>query len=139
MTTTLNPYLSFDGNAREAMTFYQSVLGGGLDIATFKDFPDAPHEPSDDDLVMHSYLHTDDGLQLMAADTPAGVPYTPTAGVAMSLEGTDEQALRRQWEALADGGTVNMPLGTAPWGGQFGMLTDKFGIAWYVTIDTSES
>ena len=140
MATTLNPYISFNGNTREAMTFYQSVLGGSLDVVTFKDFPDMPHESSDDDLVMHAYLRTDDGLQLMAADTPTGVTHTPAAGVAMSLEGTDEQALTRQWNALADGGTVSMPLAAAPWGGgQFGMLTDRFGIAWYVTIDAPES
>jgi len=137
--TSLNPYLSFPQNAREAMTFYQSVLGGSLDVVTFKDFPDMPHEASDDDLVMHAYLHTDDGIQLMAADTPTGVPYNPPAGVALSLEGTDEEALTRQWNALADGGTVSMPLGTAPWGGQFGMLTDRYGVAWYVTIDANDS
>jgi len=140
MTTTLNPYLSFGGDTREVMTFYQSVLGGSLDIATYKDFPDMPHEPADDDLVMHAYLHTDDGIQLMAADSPSGVPYTPTAGVALSLAGDDEHELTRQWNALADGGTVTMPLGAAPWGsGQFGMLTDRYGIAWYVTIDAAQS
>jgi PhnB protein len=136
---TLNPYLSFQNNARDVMEFYQSVLGGSLDVVTFKDFPDMPHEASDDDLVMHAYLHTDDGIQLMASDTPAGVPYTAPAGVALSLEGSDEQTLTRQWNALADGGTVSMPLDTAPWGGRFGMLTDKFGVAWYITIDASDS
>lgn len=138
--TTLNPYLSFRDNARDAMTYYQSVLGGSLDVVTFKDFPDIPHEAADDDLVMHAYLHTDDGLVLMGADTPAGVPYHAPAGFAISLEGPDDDALTRRWNALADGGTVSMPLAAAPWGGgKFGMLTDRFGIAWYVTIDASES
>jgi PhnB protein len=106
---------------------------------TFKDFPDMPHEESDDDLVMHAYLHTDDGIQLMGSDTPAGVPYSAPAGVSLSLEGDDEESLTRQWNTLAEGGTVTMPLGRAAWGGTFGMLTDRFGVAWYVTIDAPAS
>ncbi len=135
--TTITPYLSFKDNTREVMEFYQSVLGGTLDLVHFRDFPDLPHDPGDDDLIMHAHLHTDDGIELQASDTPSATDYAAPAGVALSLEGDDAASLTRQWNALADGGDVQMPLGPAPWGGMFGMVTDRFGVAWYVTIDTS--
>lgn len=132
--STITPYLSFRDNAREAMEFYQSVLGGALDLVHFRDFPQMPHDPADDDRIMHAHLHTDDGIVLLAADTPTGMDYRSPAGISLSLEGSDEATLRRQFDSLAEGGSVQMPLGAAPWGGVFGMLTDRFGIGWYVTV-----
>ena len=70
MTVQLNPYLSFQDNAREAMTFYQSVLGGELTMSTFAEFH-ASDDPAEQDKVMHSHLESADGLVLMGADTPA--------------------------------------------------------------------
>ena len=80
MTVRLNPYLSFRDNAREAMTFYESVFGGELTVSTFAEFH-ASDDPSEQDKVMHSHLETPDGLMLMAADTPNGIEYRPQAGV----------------------------------------------------------
>ncbi|MEQ6899116.1 VOC family protein [Microbacterium sp. KR10-403] len=136
---SLNAYISFRGNAREAMNFYRDVLGGTLDVLTFGDFPQMPHDPADDGLIMHSYLRTDDGLVLMASDTPSSMDYAAPAGVSLALNGAaeDDAALRRCWDALADGGTVTMPLDAAMWGGTFGMLTDRFGIAWLFSIDAA--
>ena len=73
----------------------------------------------------------------MAADTPSSMPYTPAAGVSISISGDDEAELERYWDALADGGTVGMPFETPPWGGRFGMLTDRFGIDWMVALNAS--
>ena len=134
---TLNAYLSFKDNTREAMGFYQSVLGGTLEITTFGEFPDMPHDAAEADLVMHSHLRTDDGLVLMASDTASTMPYREPAGVSLALGGDDERAMRACWDALADGGTITMPLAPPPWGGQFGMLVDRYGISWMVTIDDS--
>ena len=133
MSVVLNPYLNFKDNAREVITFYQSVFGGELTISTFGDLG-APVEPDEKDLVMHSDLVADNGLRIMAADTPSHMEYKPAAGFAVSLSGEDEATLQGYWDKLADGGTVGMPLEKAPWGDMFGMCTDKFGTPWLVNI-----
>jgi PhnB protein len=131
MAVRLNPYLSFQDSAREAMTFYQSVLGGELTVSTFGEFQ-ASDDPAEQDKVMHSQLETPDGLVLMAADTPARMDHQPQAGVSVSLSGDDEAKLRGFWERLSEGGTVVMPFEKAPWGAVFGMCVDRFGTSWMV-------
>jgi PhnB protein len=134
MTVQLNPYLSFQDSARDAMTFYQSVLGGELTVSTFAEFK-ASDDPAEADKVMHSRLETPDGLVLMGADTPAGMEYRPQAGVSVSLSGDDEAKLRGCWERLSEGGTVVMPFDQAPWGAIFGMCIDRFGTSWMVNAE----
>jgi PhnB protein len=74
MPVTLTPYLHFRGNTREAMEFYHSVLGGELNLQTFKDVH-AAQDPSNDDLVMHAHLDGDNGLVVMASDPPSRMQY----------------------------------------------------------------
>jgi PhnB protein len=135
MTTQLSPYLSFRDNARQAMDFYHSVLGGELTASTFAEFQ-ASDDPAEQDKIMHSMLTTSGGLVLMASDTPSRMDYTPGNNFSISLSGdkADEDELRGYWDKLAAGGTQTMPLGPAPWGDIFGMCTDKFGINWLVNI-----
>ena len=75
MSSRLNPYISFAGNAREAMEFYQRVFDGSLTLSTFGEFgpPDAPGA----DKIMHAQLETDGGFTLMGADTPPGTEHEP--------------------------------------------------------------
>jgi len=129
----LNPYLSFRDNAREALGFYHSVLGGELSLSTFGDFQ-ASSDPAEQDKIMHGMLEAPGGLVLMGADTPAGMEYQAPAGISISLSGDDDSTLRRAWDGLAAGGTVVMPLEKAPWGDTFGTLVDRFGITWLVNI-----
>jgi PhnB protein len=129
MAVRLNPYLNFRNDAREAMTFYQSVLGGELTISTFGEYQ-ASEDPAEQDKVMHAQLETPDGIVLMAADTPNAMEHRPQAGVWVSLSGDDEARLRGYWESLSDGGTVVMPFEKAPWGDTFGMCVDRFGTNW---------
>ncbi|BCW45472.1 VOC family protein [Arthrobacter sp. StoSoilB5] len=135
MTTRLNPYISFRDNARDAINFYESVFGGELTLSTFGEYQ-ASEDPAEAEKVMHSMLVTPNGLTLMAADTPNGMDYNPGNNMSVSLSGQseDEAELRGYWDKLADGGTVTMPLESAPWGDTFGMCVDKFGIAWLVNI-----
>lgn len=137
MATTLTPYLSFATQAREAMEFYRSVLGGQLDITPFGAF-ETPGLPDGAEGVMHAQLVTPAGLTLMAADTPPGMEPREGTSISLSLSGgpDDEATLRGYWDGLAQGGTVTVPLDTAPWGDTFGMLTDRFGTAWMVSIGT---
>ncbi|MDN5726187.1 MAG: VOC family protein [Propionibacteriales bacterium] len=134
MTSRLNPCLLFDGNAREAMTFYQSVLGGDLEIGTAADFGAADPAETDDDKVMHSTLNTLDGYTLMAWDAPDRVAHRPGNNVAVFIGGTGE-ALTRHFVGLAESGTVTLPLDKQPWGDVAGSLVDQFGITWMFNID----
>ncbi|MEJ1195251.1 VOC family protein [Arthrobacter sp. R4] len=135
MPTTLNPYLGFRDNAREAMTFYQSVFGGDLALSTFGEFQ-ASEDPAEADKIMHGMLTTDKGLVLMGADTPNGMDLAQGSSISVSLSGDDEAELRGYWDKLSgDGGSVTVPLEPAPWGDIFGMCTDKFGTAWLVNVN----
>jgi PhnB protein len=129
----LNPYLTFDGEAREAMTFYHSVLGGELAVNTFAELH-ASEDPAEADKIMHAMLETPHGLTLMGADTATAMGFEAPGGFAVSLSGDDDAELRRCWEGLTAGATVKVPLEKAPWGDTFGMFTDRFGIEWMVNI-----
>jgi PhnB protein len=133
MASRLNPYINLpDGKAREAMEFYQSVLGGDLNVMTFGDMG------ADGDLagqVMHSQLETPAGFTLMGADTPEGMAQvTYGNNISVSLSGDDTEELTGYFSGLAEGGTITTPLEKQVWGDVFGMLVDKFGVTWLVNI-----
>jgi len=130
----LNPYLQFDGTAREAMENYRDIFGGQLDVNTFGDFGggDETHgAPADG--IMHAQLTTDLGFTLMGSDLPPGLGGVPENG-SVSLSGDEGDILRGYFEKLSDGGTVTMPLEKQMWGDEFGMCVDRFGISWMVNI-----
>lgn len=137
--TTLNPYISFKDNARAAMEFYQQALGGDLQVMTFGDMPGMVEDEAEKSLVMHAMLTTPDGLVLMGSDTPAHMEYQAPQGVSVSLSGSDEAALRAIWATLAEGATVTLPFEQAPWGDQFGMLIDRFGVSWMFSAGAEQS
>lgn len=132
MPSRLNPYISFQGTARDAMEYYHSVFGGDLHMNTFGEYGQAgtPVE----NLIMHATLETPTGFTLMGSDTPPGMDYTPGSAVTISLSGDDEAELRGYWDKLSDGGTVAMALEPQMWGDTFGMCVDRFGTAWMVNI-----
>jgi PhnB protein len=133
MTISLNPYLNFTDNARDAMDFYKSVFGGNVEMHTFKEY-NASQDPSEDDKIMHSVLEADNGIMFMAADTPNNMEFKAGTNYSMSLSGDNEAELAGYYEKLAASGTVIMPLEIAPWGDKFGMVTDKYGTQWLVNI-----
>lgn len=133
MQSKLNPYINFRDNTREAMEFYQTVFGGKLQMATFKDYH-ASQDPSEENLIMHSQLEDDNGIVLMASDTPGRMEYRPGTNMSISLSGNNEAELTGYFEKLSAGGTVTMPLEKAMWGDSFGMCVDKFGVQWLVNI-----
>ena len=136
---SLEPYLFFDGQAKEAMEFYKSVFGGELEISTFGDTPDMPGmdaEEVDKARVMHASLVGGD-VKLMASDTTKASK--TAAKIELSLGGTDEEHMTKIFNALAGGGTVKMPLKKEFWGDKFGQLTDKYGIDWMMNIGSEAS
>lgn len=134
MASRLNPYLSFDGDARDAMETYKGVFGGELTVSTFGDMGQTDEGLKDK--VMHSQLETPAGFTLMASDTPPGSdqPYQRGNNFSVSLSGDDEAELRGYWDGLAEGGQVTLPLDKQVWGDVFGMVADRFGVLWMVNI-----
>ena len=132
MASRLNPYISFGGNARQAMEFYQQVFGGTLTLNTFGEF--GAQDSPDADKIMHGLIETHGGLALMGADTPEGMEHSPGNNVAVSLSGSDTDELRGYWAALSGGGAVSVPLEKQMWGDEFGMCVDQFGVHWMVNI-----
>ena len=137
MTSRLNPYISFDGNARQAMEFYERVFGGTLELRTFGEY--GAQDASDADKIMHGQLETASGFTLMGADVPPGMEHSAGNNIAVSLSGEDADELRGYWERLSDGGTVSVPLEKQMWGDEFGMCMDQFGIGWLVNIGQPET
>jgi PhnB protein len=137
MASRLNPYISFGGDARQAMEFYKGVFGGNLTLNTFGEL--GAQDSPDADKVMHSQLETDSGFTLMASDTPAGMQRNPGDNITISLSGDDADELRGYWEQLSDGGTVTMPLEKQMWGDEFGMCVDRFGVPWMVNVSQPQA
>ena len=138
MQSRLNPYIAFNGNAREAMEFYKTVFGGKLDITSYKD-GGMTQDPAEANKVMHSILIADNGITFMASDTPSHIEHKSGSSISISLSGDNESELTEYWKKLSENGTVHEPLKKAPWGDTFGMTADKFGIEWMVNITGSKA
>lgn len=126
--TQINAYLSFGGNCREAMTFYQDCFGGELELKTFEEAPGDMMQGATGDQIMHAKL-SNGGLLLMASD---GLQEIPVKGnvINLNINCSSEREINSFFEKLSEGGNVTMPLADQFWGARFGMLIDKFGIAW---------
>ena len=131
--TQINAYLSFGGNCREAMTFYQTCFGGELDVKTFEEAPGDMMAGASKDQVMHARL-SNGGLLLMASD---GLQEIPVKGnvINLNINCSSEKEINSFFEKLSEGGNVTMPLADQFWGAKFGMLIDKFGIAWMLNLE----
>jgi PhnB protein len=125
---TLNPYLNFNGNCREAMTFYQACLGGKLSVQTFGESQMSEHVPAEmKNRVLHSSL-TSGSLVLMASDTMGDVP-TSGNNNTLCVVGSAKGEIETLFAKLSAGGNVTHPL-KEEFFGTFGDLTDKFGMNW---------
>jgi len=138
MSTLLNPYLNFRGEARAAMEFYHSVFGGDLTVSTFADFGGMGVPEDEQGNVMHAQLSGPDGLTIMGADVPSSMELAAGPSFAVSLSGDDDTVLRGWWEALSEGAEIGQPLMDAPWGDAFGSLSDRYGVPWLINISPRE-
>ena len=140
MSTTLTPYLAFDGSTREAFRFYEQALGAKIEtMMSFNDMPKMPMPaegceggmPSGD-AIMHACLVLPGGAMLMAGDAPPGRPYDGIKGAMLALQYDTIDQAQSAFHALSQGGQVTMPLGPTFWSKTFGMLTDRFDVSWAV-------
>jgi len=141
MPTTLTPYLSFDGNTREAFAFYEKALGARIEtMMSYKEMPAMPAgdvgcadgSPPDGDGIMHASLALPGGARLFAGDMPPGMPYEGVKGVMLAIEYDTIDQAQLAFHAMSQGGRVTMPLAPSFWARTFGMLTDRFGVSWAV-------
>lgn len=135
MATQLAPYIFFYGRCEEALEFYKGVFGGSYEMMRVADSPMASQMPPEaGKLVMHASF-TADGVTFMAADGREIKPVDTAAGnISLSLSFDDGPHGERIFNALSAGGTVDMPIDKAFWGGRFGMVTDKFGTEWMMVL-----
>lgn len=143
MTTTVTPYLSFPGTTREAYAFYAQALGATIEtMMSYADMPAPPPDaeagcadggpPPTGDGIMHACLVLPGGAMIFAGDVPPGMPFDGIKGVMLAVQYDTVDQARSAFEALSQGGQVTMPLAPAFWAETFGMLTDRFGVAWAI-------
>lgn len=136
---SLSPYLSFNGNCREAFDFYKSVFKKEFAyVGLFKDMPcEQPIPESEQNKVMHIAMPINDCVYLMGSDTSESFCKKTTFGDSVSIAvGCDsEEEAKRIFTELSAGGNVIMPLEKQFWGALYGLFTDKFGISWMVSYE----
>ena len=133
--TQINAYLNFDGNCREAMTFYKECLGGELNLQKIEGSPMEGQCPAAmKDQIMHATL-TKDALVLMGSDMNGPDGFIRGNNISLSLNCSSEEEINTFFAALAEGGKIFEPLKDQFWGAIFGCVADKFGIRWMLNFD----
>jgi PhnB protein len=132
----MEAYLSFNGNAAEALAFYAKSLGGKILFSmTFGESPMGAETPADHkNKIMHATLEAR-GKQIMASDLPPGMAFDGYKGFSLSVQAKDVKEGEQLFKALSEGGKVTMPYAATFWSPGFGMLEDKFGVPWMVNVD----
>jgi len=126
----INSYLTFNGNCRDAMSFYKECLGGELELQTIGESPLADKMPEQmKNCILHSTLRTDT-LVLLASDMAPSSGLVRGNAVSLSLDCDSEDEIRDCYTKLASGGSANYPIEETFWGALFGGLTDRFGNHW---------
>ena len=146
MTTTkdnriVQPYLFFNGNCEQAVEFYRKALGAKIEMMMrFKESPEPPPPgmvpPGFENKIMHASFSIGE-TTLMASDGCAAEKAN-FQGFSLSLSVPSEAEADRVFAALADGGKVGMPLAKTFWSPRFGMLEDRFGVGWMVSVPPTE-
>lgn len=140
-TPIIQPYLQFSGRCDEALAFYQEILGAKVEmLMRFKESPEEPPMPLPEgwgEKVMHCAFRV--GESVVMASDGCGAEVEPFQGFTLSITLADEAEARKVFAALADGGSVFMPIGPTFWSACFGMVGDKFGLGWMVTVPEPEA
>ena len=134
------PYLAFAGNCRGAFTHYQQIFGGELVLLSFADSAaDAGPPPpgTNPDAIMHAALMSEDAL-LMGADDPSGSFDGKVNGMCVNCSVAEVGEAKRLFDALSEGGEVQVPIGETFFAPAFGMCVDRFGTPWMVMAEPSQ-
>lgn len=141
-TPVIQPYLMYGGRCEEALSFYQSALGAKVEmVMRYNEAPDAPPPgmlaEGFENKIMHCAFTVGDNL-IMASDGCGGPDEPGFGGFSLSITVPTQDEARKVFDALADGGSITMPIGETFWSPLFGMVTDRFGLAWMVTVPESK-
>ena len=130
---SVQSYLFFNGRCEEALEFYGNTVGAKVEmISRFKDAPPGMAQPGMENKVMHASFRIGETV-LMASDGRCdGAP--KFEGFSLSIDVPDEKTADSVFKALADGGKITMPLEKTFWAPKFGMLEDRFGVGWMVSV-----
>ena len=130
---SINVYLTFDGNCREAMQFYAKCLDADLQLMTFAE---GPFDTAKDakDRILHGKL-TKGSMVLMASDTLPGMAFHQGNNFSVSIDCESAQEVDKLFATLGEKGKITMPVQDTFWNAHFGMLVDRFGIAWMFNYD----
>ena len=132
---SFSPYIGFGGTARQAMTAYAAIFGAtDLQIMGFSDMPADQRPPGTDGLVMHAQCSAGPGAPLMGCDIPPGIGSPGMGGSSVFHAAPDATTATRVFAALAEGGHIGMPLAATFWSPAFGMVTDRFGTRWMISV-----
>ena len=131
----VQPYLFFDGRCEEALEFYKTAIDAKVEmLMRFKDAPDQSMvSPGSHDKVMHAAVHIGDTQVLMSDGRCLGKPNFQ--GFALTITAPDAAEGERRFNALAEGGQVQMPLAETFFASRFGMVADKFGVGWMILVE----
>lgn len=128
----MHAYLMFDGQCEAAFNRYAEIFGGNLEMMRYADSPEDMQVPYEyQQRVMHVCLTVGDQL-LMASDNLPQYPYEGIKGCSVSLQVDNVPEAERLYEALSEGGSVQMELQATFWATRFAMLTDRFGVSWMI-------
>ncbi len=137
--TQINSYLTFNGNCKEAMTFYKDCLGGELNFQTIGESPLSDKMPTQmKDCILHATL-TKNSLILMASDMVSESGLVKGNAVSLSLNCSSEEEIKNYYTKLSNGGKQNHPIEDSFWGALFGGLTDKFGNHWILNFNKNSN
>lgn len=132
-------YFNFNGNCREVVEFYSKAFNVPMEkIMTFGEMPPDPANPIPEaakNLVLHTYLMIG-GSRVMFSDTFPGMPYSQGNNISVTYMGENEDEIREIFHRLKEGGTVDMELQQTFWSKCYGMVTDKFGIHWQLSLES---
>jgi PhnB protein len=136
---SLSPYLTFNGNCREAMLFYKHCLGGQLKLQTMGESPMAANLPEGmREAIVHCTL-VKDGFVLMGSDMVDDEGLKKGNNVSLMLDCSSETEIRELFENLSEGGTARHPVHSSFFGALFGDLTDKYGNQWLLHYNDKQS
>ena len=130
----INAYLIFNGNCREAMTFYQKCLGADLQMMPFSDMPGGNVPKEAKDRLMHARL-TKGPTVLMASDNMPGMPFQQGDNFSVCLNCESVQETEKLYKSLSENGKITMELGETFWALRYAMFKDKFGIHWMLNLE----
>ncbi|KIG15090.1 putative DNA binding 3-demethylubiquinone-9 3-methyltransferase protein [Enhygromyxa salina] len=134
MSVQSTTHLNFRGDARDALTFYQSVFGGELTLVTYAD-AHAAREPSEANQVMWGQVAAENGFSVMAYDVPSSLPFSQGENAFfVSVRGDSEAEIQAYWNKLSEGASVIQAIGPSGWAKIYGMLKDRFGVVWVLDV-----